>query len=238
MLSARPYLQQSLTSADYAEARLRGTVWERMGSAHLLYRALMAIGRGLGALGVSANTLTYGSLVLAIFAAISAASGHFALAALLVVLSGVLDVFDGVVARATHTVSRYGALLDSTVDRLADGLPLLGVAIFYGDAGYAAAVPAVAMLGGFAVSYARARAEALGAKLPALFMRRAERVILVTICLLLGAVTLDAPVHALLLLVGLGVIAILNFVGVVAVLRAAKRALAFSPPDSGSASES
>lgn len=237
MLSARPYLDQAATPAEYAQRRLRGTVWENVVYAHALYRALMAVGRALGRVGVSANALTYGSLAFASAASMTAALGHFGWAAVLVVVSGALDVLDGVVARATGSVSRYGALLDSTVDRLSDGLPLLGVALYYGQHGSVAAVPAIAMLGGFTVSYVRARAEALGAKLPALFMRRAERVILVTLSLLLGTVSFGTTIEAPLLIAGLGVIAVLNLVASLAALRAARHALAFSVPGPDSASE-
>jgi CDP-diacylglycerol--glycerol-3-phosphate 3-phosphatidyltransferase len=221
MMSARPYL----ASREYAEARLRGTVWQHIATAQVCYRLLMAVGRTLGRAGVSANALTYGSLAVAVAAGAGAALGHFFTAALLVLVSGVLDVLDGVVARANGTVSSFGALLDSTVDRLADGLPLLGVAIFYGQTSAAAAIPALAMLGGFTVSYVRARAEALGVVLPALFMRRAERVLVVTASLLLGAVPLMAPLPAPLLLGGLTVMAVLNSIASVAALRAARHVL-------------
>jgi CDP-diacylglycerol--glycerol-3-phosphate 3-phosphatidyltransferase len=120
---------------------------------------------------------------------------------------------------------------------LSDGLPLLGVALYYGQHGSVAAVPAIAMLGGFTVSYVRARAEALGAKLPALFMRRAERVLLVTLSLLLGTVSLGTALEAPLLIAGLGVIAVLNVVASVAALRAARHVLALSVPGPDSASE-
>jgi CDP-diacylglycerol--glycerol-3-phosphate 3-phosphatidyltransferase len=230
-------LDQTPTAADYAQRRLRGTVWQHVGYAHLFYRVLMALGRALGRLGVSANALTYASLLFASAAAVSAALGHFGWAGAAVLASGVLDILDGVVARATNSVSRYGALLDSTVDRLSDGLPLLGVALYYGRYGSVAAVPAIAMLGGFTVSYVRARAEALGAKLPALFMRRAERVILVSLSLLLGTVSLGTALQAPLLVAGLVVIAALNLVASLAALRAARHALAFSAPGPDSASE-
>jgi CDP-diacylglycerol---glycerol-3-phosphate 3-phosphatidyltransferase len=230
MLSARPYLSGSVEQASYAQARLRGTVWEHVASAHVVYRALMGVGRAVGRSGISANTLTYGSLLFAAGAGVTAGLGHFLVAAGLVMLSGVLDVLDGVVARATGTESRYGALLDSTVDRLSDGLPLLGIAVFYGDAHGLAALPVIAMLGGFTVSYVRARAEGLGVKLPALFMRRAERVLLLTVSLLLGAVSLRAPVAAPLLLVGISVGALLNLIGAVAALRAARNALSITRP--------
>jgi CDP-diacylglycerol---glycerol-3-phosphate 3-phosphatidyltransferase len=240
MLSARPYLHPPIASEAYAQERLRGTVWERVVLAHLLYRGLMAFGRALGRAGVSADALTYGSLVGAGAAAIAAASGEVGWAAVLVLASGALDVLDGVVARATGTVSRFGALLDSTVDRLADGLPLLGVMIFYGKDTLLAVIPAVALLGGFSVSYVRARAEALGAVLPPLFMRRAERVLLVAVSLLLGLVSVPAAgSRAPLMLAGLAILAALNLVAVVAALRSARLALGArsSLPNGASTSE-
>ncbi len=225
MLSARPYLDPAVDPREYAERRLQGTVWERLASARACYRGLMAVGVVLGRIGISANLLTGMSLVLAAVAAVAAAAGLFGWAALLVIASGVLDVFDGVVARATGTATPFGALLDSTADRLSDGLPLLGIALFYaGDGGYAA-LPVVAMLGGFTVSYVRARAESLGARLPSLFMRRAERVILLVLSLLAGMLPLAAPIDAPLLLAGLTLIAVLNGVGAIAALRAARDAL-------------
>lgn len=221
MMSARPYL----APREYAEARLRGTVWQHVATARICYRLLMAVGRALGRAGVSANALTYASLLFAVAAGAGAALGHFLIAAVLVLVSGVLDVLDGVVARANGTVSSFGALLDSTVDRLADGLPLLGIAIFYGQNTAAAAIPALAMLGGFTVSYVRARAESLGVVLPALFMRRAERVLVVIASLLLGAVPLSAPLPAPLLLGSLTVMAVLNSIASIAALRAARHVL-------------
>ena len=226
MLSAR-----SLPSPDAAadiertEARLRGTIWERRTLAHAFYRASLALGRGLGRIGLSANLLTYSSLVLAAAAGVAAGTGQFLWAAGLVLASGVCDVLDGIVARATKTCTPYGALLDSTVDRLADGLPLVGLVVLYRDAGLLAAIPAVAMLGGFTVSYVRARAEALGARLPPLFMRRAERVLLIALSLGLGAIAVPAPVVAPLALFGVTVIGALNFIAALVALRAAKRVL-------------
>jgi phosphatidylglycerophosphate synthase len=169
--------------------------------------------------------LTYTSLVLAAVAGVAAATQHFVMAALILMASGMCDMLDGVVARATNTVSPFGALLDSTVDRFADGLPLLGLVVVYADHGWLASVPALAMLGGLVVSYVRARAESLGARLPALFMRRAERVVLLTLSLLLGVVSLSLSVPAPLLLLGVSVIGLLSLIGVVFALRAARLAL-------------
>jgi CDP-diacylglycerol--glycerol-3-phosphate 3-phosphatidyltransferase len=216
----------SVAKADAAEVRLRGTVFERVPTAHATYRACLVIGGWIGRAGISANALTYVSLLLAALAGVAAGFGAFGLAAGLVVASGLFDMLDGAVARATRTVSKWGALLDSTVDRLADGFPLLGVTVFYASEGWVAAVPALAMMGAFTVSYVRARAESLGVKLPSLFMRRAERVILITLSLLVGMVALPgAPLDAPLLFIGVAVLGVLNFVGCVWALKAAREIL-------------
>jgi CDP-diacylglycerol--glycerol-3-phosphate 3-phosphatidyltransferase len=227
MLSAPPYihLPPSQTEADVARARLRGTVWERLPTAQSAYVACLIVGRWLGRWGITANGLTYSSLVLAVVSGLAAATGHIVLAGLLVLASGLCDMLDGVVARATGTESSFGALLDSTVDRLTDGLPLLGLVVAYAEDGLLASIPGLAMLGGFAVSYVRARAESLGAKLPSLFMRRPERVALLTASMLLAEIVPHGVVFAPLLLLGLAVIALLNGVAVVAALRAARVAL-------------
>lgn len=174
---------------------------------------------------MSANALTYTSLVFAGFAGVAAALGHFGIAAALVVVSGLFDLVDGVVARATNTVSRWGALLDSSVDRLADGLPLVGVIAYYADSGLVVILPALAMLGAFSVSYVRARSDALGAVLPPLYMRRAERLLLLTLSFVAGLVMHDGPVPSPLLLLGVSMLGLLSFAGCISALHAARAAL-------------
>lgn len=207
---------------DIAAARLAGTVWERVEAAQAMYRASLSVGRGLARLGVSANGVTYLSLGLAFGSCVAAAMGAFVWATAALILSGGCDALDGIVARSTGTESRYGALLDSTIDRVTDALPLLGVMLFFGSSPLLALIPAWAMLGSFVIPYARARAEALGIFVPGLFMRRPERVVLLVLCLLLGKLPIEAPIAAPLLLGGLFVLALLNTWGAVAVLRAAQ----------------
>jgi phosphatidylglycerophosphate synthase len=211
--------------ADPGLSRLAGTVWQRIELAVLAYRGFLAIGRGLARIGVSANALTYASLVFALAGCVGAASGYFIPAALAIVLGGACDALDGVVARSTNTTSRYGALLDSTIDRVSDTLPLLGIVVFHAHFPVLALLPGLALIGAVVIPYARARTEALGAKLPSLFMRRPERVILLVACLLFGGWHAAPGSAALLLLGGTGLLAILNLAGGVVVLRAARRAL-------------
>jgi CDP-diacylglycerol--glycerol-3-phosphate 3-phosphatidyltransferase len=210
---------------DVARARLCATVWGRSALAIGLYREGIALGRALGALGVTPDALTYASLALAALAGVAAAAGRPIAAACLVLVSGICDVLDGVVARATGRATPFGALLDSTIDRLADGLPLLGLVVFYAGSGPAVLAPGAALLASLTVSYVRARAESLGATLPPLFMRRAERVVMLAGSLLVGAIPLGGPVPAPLTLVGVALIAVLAAVGAASALRAARALL-------------
>jgi CDP-diacylglycerol--glycerol-3-phosphate 3-phosphatidyltransferase len=135
-------------------------------------------------------------------------------------VSGAFDLLDGIVARAAHRSTRFGALLDSTVDRLADALPLLGLVVALSQTALSSAVLVVAMMTGFAVSYVRARAEGLGISLPPLFMRRAERVILLLLALVVGSISSPSFPSEVAMLSIIGVMALLSLVAAVWALRA------------------
>jgi len=114
---------------------------------------------------------------------------------ILILLSGVFDVFDGAVARASNFTTRFGGVLDSVCDRYADALIFAG--IIYGFISGNIAQPMLlgievwlwcmfAMIGSFLVSYTRARAEAAGSGvLNVGIAERSERMIL----LIIGAFT-------------------------------------------------
>lgn len=220
-----PFLADSIKQA---EERLRGTVWAHSCLACFAYLGCLVLGRKIARLGVGASAVTSVSLGFAVLAGLLCGFGDFMAASLCLALSGVCDLLDGVVARETRTASRYGALLDSTVDRVADGAPMLGLVVWFaGDAWYSL-VPALTMLGGFVVSYVRARAAALGAELPPLLMQRAERLVLLLLSLVLGGVRLGG-VPAPLLLGGVGLIGLLSFVGVGRALYVARLELEQKP---------
>lgn len=207
------------------DSRLGTTVWKRLFIAHYIYRGSVLLGLSLARLGVTPNALTYTSLALAAGAGLAIAFGHFQFAALVIISSGICDILDGVVARASGRISRYGALLDSSVDRLSDGLPLLGMIVVYSGQSWLGVIPAAAMLAGLAVSYVRARAESLGASLPPLFMRRSERLVLLVLSLLLAPISLSVKIPSPILLLGVSVMGLLAIVGTVFALRAARTEL-------------
>lgn len=112
---------------------------------------------------VTPNEVTLLSLLIAVGAGWLAYAGHNVWAAVAVHASSVIDGVDGDLARATGRSSRFGAVFDAVLDRYADAAIAGGAAWWaYQHEGYPAAllVGLVALTGGYAVSYSRARMEA------------------------------------------------------------------------------
>ena len=117
--------------------------------------------RALIRLGVTPNAITTASLVTALGAAVAFAFGWFATGGWLYLLTGMLDIVDGRIARATGKVTVAGAYFDSVMDRYAEILVFAGLAYFYRDS-WVLFLVLSASLGSVMVSYTRARGEALG----------------------------------------------------------------------------
>ena len=121
--------------------------------------------------------------------------GFYWLGAVLFVIGSVLDVLDGALARSRGIGSPFGAFLDSTVDRVGEGFMIgaIGLVLMRHDQMWGVALAFAAVAGSFLVSYARARAVALGLRGDVGLGSRAERVVVITAGLVL------APVHELVL---------------------------------------
>ncbi|HVV52406.1 MAG TPA: CDP-alcohol phosphatidyltransferase family protein [Polyangia bacterium] len=132
--------------------------------------------------GRSASFFTALGLVGASLTALAIATGHFALGAALLIAAGALDVMDGEVARTRGQSSARGAFLDSTIDRVADGLIFGGAVVYYAGTlvMYAALL---ALIMSFVISYARSRAESLGLTGAEGLMQRGDRIALLSIAL-------------------------------------------------------
>ena len=97
---------------------------------------LNALARLVAQTGITPNALTLISLVPAIAAGVLAAGEHFVWAAVLMLTSGLCDILDGALARQTGKASRFGALLDSSLDRLSDAAVPLGLVLVYAPHGF------------------------------------------------------------------------------------------------------
>jgi CDP-diacylglycerol--glycerol-3-phosphate 3-phosphatidyltransferase len=150
--------------------------------------AARGIGRALVRTGVSPDALTVISVVLAALSVPLSATGHFEAAGALFAAGSIFDALDGIVARSRGAASDAGEMLDATVDRYADALGFVGLALFYRDSNWRLAIVITALVGSMMVSYVRARAEALGVSLAPGLMRRPERIAYLSLALLLGPV--------------------------------------------------
>jgi len=139
------------------------------------YWAIEPVVRGLAALGVTPNGLTWAALVLGLGAGVAVAFRWFGLATLLATMSTIGDILDGQVARLTHTGSNRGELLDAAVDRYTEVAFLAGLVMLLRTSGWWMALALGAMLASFMVSYATAKAEAMHVEAPRGLMRRHER---------------------------------------------------------------
>jgi len=144
------------------------------------------VGRKLQRFGITADMLTATGLLSAAATAFAVGSGHLHLAIVLLVLTGLHDLLDGPVAKASGTSSVRGAFFDSVTDRVSDALILGGVAWYLVSThpGHLVLLP-FAILGVTSlVSYQRAKAESLGITAKGGLMERAERMILLGIAFL------------------------------------------------------
>jgi CDP-diacylglycerol---glycerol-3-phosphate 3-phosphatidyltransferase len=145
-------------------------------------RVFDPIARALLRVGISANAVTVAGTVGVLVGAIGfGARGQFVAAVVIVTLSAFTDLIDGVMARASGGSTRFGALLDSTMDRVADGAIFAAVGYWYALQGDRPALVAalVCLVAGQVVSYVKARAEGLGMTANVGVAERAERLILV-----------------------------------------------------------
>ena len=146
------------------------------------------------------TAVTWLGFGLTILAAILVAGGSLIVGAVFVLVAGLCDMLDGALARLTGQVTRFGAILDSTLDRLSEGALLVGALAFFAGQGQSAVVvlTGVALVGSLAVSYVRARAEGLGLESRAGFFTRPERVIVLALGLLLNQLVIAIAIIAVL----------------------------------------
>ncbi len=154
-------------------------------------------------LGVAPDALTVSGLVLSLLAGVAFFEGHPRVGAVVLIFAGLCDILDGEVARRAGIASRFGAFLDSTLDRLSEAAVLIGILGFYlsnlltlvlrpelalaqiqgglepATWAMVCVLAALALTGSFLVSYARARAEGLGIECRVGWFERPERTVLI-----------------------------------------------------------
>jgi phosphatidylinositol phosphate synthase len=131
------------------------------------------------------NQLTTLGFLLNVVAGVLIYEEHWVWAAAVFVAGSVIDALDGALARAHGKMTRFGGFLDSTLDRMSEGVILGAIGLVLASQGHTLALACVfvSLVGSFLVSYTRAKAEALGLKGDVGLMARAERIVLLAVAL-------------------------------------------------------
>jgi len=127
--------------------------------------------------GIQPAMISYMQLAGSLLVGYCYATGLLFTGGWLLLFTGTLDIIDGRVARRTHSGSARGAFLDSVIDRYADSLSYLGLAIFFRTS-WVLWAALFALLGSLMVSYTRARAEGLGVECKVGLLQRPERYVI------------------------------------------------------------
>ncbi len=143
---------------------------------------------------ITPNTISWLGFLVAIVAVALIITGHLFAAGVIVLVAGFFDILDGALARSTDQNTKFGAILDSSLDRLSEAIVLLAILLFYllnasERPVIVALLVTLTIIGSFMVSYVRARAEALGLKGETGLFSRAERVIVLALGLLLSQIS-------------------------------------------------
>ena len=166
--------------------------------------------RGTPSRSFTPNAISLTGFALNVVAAVLVTQRYFFLAGIAFIVGSIMDTLDGRYSRMSGKGTQFGAFLDSTLDRIEEGIVLAAVAWVFAERGesFAAAAVVVAVLASLMVSYTRARAEALGVECKVGLATRAVRVVILSAGLLLADLELLAP--AVYVLAGLGSFTVLQ----------------------------
>jgi CDP-diacylglycerol--glycerol-3-phosphate 3-phosphatidyltransferase len=192
---------------------VKGPLGTRRDIAGSVTRPLVA---ALAKTPITPNALTWAGLAIAIVAAVLIGTGHLFAAGFVVLGGSLFDMLDGALARGTGRISRFGAILDSTLDRGSEAVVLIGLLAFYASSGSAATGPVAGVvavglvwLTSLLVSYIRARAEATQLDCEVGVFTRAERVFLLVLGLLLSSLG-SALIIILWIIAGLSLVTVVQ----------------------------
>src|SRR3982751_5092855 len=179
-------------------------LWEWIKKGYL--RVIEPVANWLVRRRVHPNTITAIGTGCTVIGGVIYATGHIRTAGWFLGITALFDVLDGTVARRTNRSSTFGAFLDSTLDRLADGAVLGGLAVFYAinpvhHNAPMLVVSLAGLIGAFLTSYTRARAEALGIDAKVGMLQRPERVTLLSAPQAFFGLALNGWVLALIIVV-------------------------------------
>jgi len=132
-------------------------------------------------LKINPNLITIITFILNIIPFYFYSNKNFIFGALSLILINIFDAIDGEIARRTNKASKFGAFLDSNLDRFSEGLIFLGLIIAFKENFIIQSILIISGFGSFFISYIRARGEGLGISIRSGPMERAERIFFIFI---------------------------------------------------------
>jgi CDP-diacylglycerol--glycerol-3-phosphate 3-phosphatidyltransferase len=166
---------------------------------------------------VHPHAVTIAGLVFSVIAGLLFWKGYFVLAGIAIIVSGMCDVLDGRLARSTRTMSPFGAIFDSTVDRYSEIAVFMGIMAYF-DNSIISGLIILAITGSLLTSYTRARAEGLGIECKIGLMQRPERITFLATAAILGG-PFDSVFEIRHFLIKLALVAIAVLANVTAIQR-------------------
>jgi CDP-diacylglycerol---glycerol-3-phosphate 3-phosphatidyltransferase len=152
-----------------------GSIFVNKAAMEMVYWVLNPLVSFIAALRLTPNMVTLGSLIPAAGAGVAVGFGYFGLGALLAMLATFGDILDGLLARKLGLSSDAGEVVDAAVDRYGEMFFFGGLVYYYRGHDQVLFIVLLALAGSFMVSYATAKAEAMGVPAPRGAMRRGER---------------------------------------------------------------
>ena len=165
------------------------------------------LARLLSRTAITPSALTWFGFLITLGATALIITGHLLAAGVVVLIASFFDMLDGALARYTNRTSRFGAILDSTLDRLSEAVLLRGILVLYvrDQLIVTVVLVGVVLFGSGLVSYIRARAEAVGLECRVGLFTRPERVVVLALGLLLNQIPYA-------LVIALAIIAVFSFI--------------------------
>lgn len=165
----------------------------------IAYYMTMPVVRVLEKTAVTPNAITLFGFCLAVVTAVLIASGYQLIAGIVMLISGYFDIIDGALARSTNQTTRFGAVLDSTLDRVSEAVILLGIMFLFlfgieqalftlVSREWAVFLVGIAFPSFMLVSYIKARSETQGIDCETGIFTRTERVVVLALGLLINQV--------------------------------------------------
>jgi CDP-diacylglycerol--glycerol-3-phosphate 3-phosphatidyltransferase len=160
---------------------------------------LEPLARFISRTGISPNVISVIGFLLMVGVAFVLARGYLLWGGILIIAAALFDAIDGTLARMMGRTSRFGAFLDSTLDRFSEAIIFLGLFIYLigQDQKVELVLIYATVVGSMMVSYARARAEGIGVPLKDGLFTRFERIFILVVGLLFNQLTLALWVLAI-----------------------------------------